>query len=68
MIQNNLILVKQHFHTNGHNFRDGKFTVIERIEKNTKMKSITEIKEKDKISENMYHLDLTQKFNHPNRK
>ena len=56
MDQNTLILVELHFHTNSHNFnRDGKFTIIERIEIDTNMKLITEKERKqlDKKIENL---------------
>ena len=43
--QNNLILVKHYFRANGHDFnRDTKFIIIERIEKDTNMKSMIENK------------------------
>ena len=43
MDQNNLILDKQHFCTNGNYFnRDAKFTILERIEKDTNKKPIVE--------------------------
>ena len=41
MDKNNLILVEQHFHSNSHDFnRDTKFTITERTEKDTNIKSM----------------------------
>ena len=43
--QNNLISVERHFHTNGHDIdRHIKVTIIEKIEKDGDIQSITEYK------------------------
>ena len=51
MEQNNVILVEQHFRTNGHNFNlDANFTIRERIEKDVNIKKRRKKKKKEKTN------------------